>query len=512
MKVLLFFAFLLTILGCTGLSPHSNDGDLVKITVLHTNDVHGHAWPIGEPPRGGIAAQAYLVRKIRKEVEKEGGAVLVLSAGDANTGVAESDYFRAKPDLTAMNVIGYDAMVLGNHEFDKGPVQIEEQKKWVRFPFLSANVHYKDEKKELAKPFVVLNKGGVKVGIVGLTTDGLKLFTLPKYGKALNVENPIQAIHRVLPKIKSEGGDFVIALTHIGINKLGKHSKELIVNDDARLAEEVPEIPLIVGGHSHTLLSNGLKVGQTLIVQAGEWSQYLGRVDLEWSRTQRKVIAMQASTIPIIPSEGEVEEIKSLLEQFRKKVQPLFDAVVGIAQQKIGEERPSVRSGENALGNLICDALREETRADVAIFNSGGIRGILNPGPIRVRDIHQAFPFKNTVATTTVSGTLLKKIIAQGIANRHQTGSLLQVSGLSYSFKGNELNEIKVAGLPIQEGRKYKLVTNNFVMGGGDGLSTVVESGPVRDLGNTVDEVLIRYIRNKKSIENRKEGRIQAIP
>lgn len=512
MKFFLLGFALFALLSCAG-TPVSTSENLVRITILHTNDVHGHAWPFGTGLRGGLAAQAFKVKQIRKEVESGGGVVLLLSAGDVNTGVAESDYFQAKPDFLAMQAMGYDAMVLGNHEFDHGPEQIEIQKKWVKFPLLSANVHYKSSSKgrKLAEPFVIIKKTPLNIGIIGLTTDALSYLTLPKFTNALEIENPVEVAKSLIPQMEKGGEDFIIALTHMGLSETGKRSNTVIVNDDSKLAAEIPIIPLIIGGHSHTLLPNGVKVGTTLLAQAGEWGQNLGRVDLVWDKKVRKMVSAKATVVPIDPKEGEDAEVKKLLDKYRDEALPKFDAVIGIAAEDLGVARGKSRAEENPLGNLICDILRDQTKSDVAIFNSGGIRASIGKGPIHVRDVHQAFPFKNTVSTTTVSGALLKKIILQGIQNRHHTGSLLQVSGMKYSFKENDLAEISVHGQPIDDGHSYSLVTNSFVMAGGDNLTSMVESGDRREMGETIDEAFIRFVKEKKKVNARQEGRILPI-
>lgn len=486
------------------------NSDLLRITVLHTNDVHGHAWPFGKPERGGLAAQAYMIKKIRKEVEDSGGILLTLSAGDINTGVAESDYFHGKPDLLAMEAAGYDAMVLGNHEFDRGTELIELQKNWVKFPFLSANVLYREKNKSLAKPFIIFSKPRVNIGVIGLTTDSLKVLTLTKHHEGLEVKNPIEALTNSLPQMKKDGAELLIALTHLGISATGKRGS--IAYDDTELALKVTALDLIVGGHSHTLLPDGITIGNTLIVQAGEWGEYLGRVDLVWNTQMKKVVEAKASVLKVAPEKGEDPAVKKIVDTFLLEAKPQFDEVIGHAVTFIGTEKDKARNRENPLGNLICDALRQVMGTEIAVFNSGGIRASISAGPIRIRDIHQAFPFKNTVSSTSLTGKQLKALIQQGVENRNRTGSLLQVSGMSYSFKNNLITHLTVGGKPIQMQKSYTLTTNNFVMGGGDGLTMLAETGPIQETRQSVDEVLINFIKQKKNVLAKIEGRIKSIP
>lgn len=505
--VIAFFLF-----GCAGKPPQA-DPKAIPITILHTNDVHGHAWSFGKPVRGGLAAQAALVKKIREEVAQNQGIVFLVSAGDVNTGVAESDYYQGKPDLLAMDAMGYDAMALGNHEFDRGTDQIEMQKKWVNFPILSANISYKDKaKSRLAAPYAILEKAKVKIAFLGLTTDTLKYLIHPQNFKVLDVENPIEVSRRLLPQIQKEGADFVIAVTHMGVSETGKRTHSKLVNDDKKLAADVPEIPLIIGGHSHTLLPTGITVGNTLIAQAGEWSQYLGRVDLVWDSVEHKILSKSATVIPITPDTGEDAEVKVILDRFLEEAKPKFDAVIGSATNEMGADREKVRTSETELGNFVCDVLKEYAKTDVAVFNSGGIRAKLPKGDLRIRDILQAFPFKNTVTTAKLSGALLRKAIQQGVENRNTTGSLLQVSGITYTFQRNTVKEIRVNGALLKDSATYTLATNNFVIQGGDGLTAMEESDEIHETGQSVDELLIAYIKQKNKVTGNITGRIRSIP
>ena len=222
-----------------------------KFTVLHTNDVHGHFWN-NSNGEYGLSTQKTVVDQIRNEVKKKGGPVIILNAGDVNTGVPESDMQNARPDIEGLNEIGYEAMVLGNHEFDS-PLQIlTMQEKWAKFPLLSANVINKTTNKPLVKPYVRLNKDGLKVVVVGLTTEDTAKLGNPDVVGKVKFEDPIKTAEKTLKQInKKEKPDVRIALTHMGWYLDGKHGTN--APGDVSMARQLPKgsFDMIIGGHTH---------------------------------------------------------------------------------------------------------------------------------------------------------------------------------------------------------------------------------------------------------------------
>ena len=459
--------------------------------------------------RGGFAAQAALINKIRSDVAKKKGITLVLSAGDVNTGTPESDLLSAEPDFKAMNEIRYDAMVLGNHEFDGGIPKLVKQREWVTFPILSANVHNAVlSQKKLNDPFVILEREGIKIGILGLTTDTLKKVVLRNVAESLEVENPAEVAKTQVPAMKQAGAELLIILSHVGISESGSRSERVIANDEVKIAKEVPEIPLIVGGHSHTLLPDGKKVGETLLVQAGEKGEYLGRVDLIWDRDSKKVVESKASVIPVLPTDGEEMNLKKSLNKYRARVSRLLDEVLGTTENELDGERENIRHQETNFGNFICDVIRKITKSDVAIFNGGGIRASIPRGKIKLRDIYRALPFRNTLTTAVITGKQLKEALQTGLKFQHNTGSFLQVSGIEYKAKDGMLTFVRVQGAVVAETAEYKIVSNNFLFGGGDYLDVLTETKDIQDTGTPVEELLAKYIRAHPVVYAKTEKRI----
>jgi len=509
-KWLLSFVAILLVAGCAQPSVKSK---LTKIAILHTNDVHGHVWAFKAADgtmRGGFAAQAQLIKKIRKEMEEKGGITLVLSGGDVNTGVPDSDLLSAEPDFRGMNLIGYDGMVLGNHDFDGGLDKLFQQKAWATFPMLSANVIDKKTKLSLVEPFVIIERKNVRFGIVGLTTDQLSKLVLPQNVSSLEVTDPVKEAERRLPMLKEKGANILIALTHLGVESTGANLNQIATTDND-LAEKVPDFHVIVGGHSHTLLEKGTRVGNTLIVQAGEKGQHLGRVDLEWDSQKLQVVSATASTLPIVPSQGEDEAVKNALAPFQEKVAKILDQKIGESRVFLDGERERLRHQETNLGNLICDVLRKKTKADIAIYNGGGIRASIQQGPVLLRDVYRALPFRNTVVTATITGKQLKEALETGIKHQHVSGSFLQVSGLRYVIQQNTLKKVLVKGKPVKDQDRFKIATNNFLVAGGDYFDVLQTAKNINDLGIPVEEYVAAYFKENSPVQASVEKRIQTI-
>src|SRR5574343_658701 len=261
-----------------------------KITILHTNDHHGRFWRTSDGEYG-MAARKNVIEQIRADVRKNGGYSLLLDGGDVNTGVPESDMQDAEPDFKGMNLLGYDAMAVGNHEFDKSPEVLAKQRQWINFPMLSANI-YKDGKR-LFEPYRIFKLGDVRVAVMGLTTDDTKKLTNPENTKGIECRKPAREAAKLVPQLRKQA-DVVIAATHKGHYENGDHGVN--APGDVEMARAVKGLDLIVGGHSQNpvcMLAENRRneayvPGQPCapdrqngawIVQAHEWGKYVGRAD-----------------------------------------------------------------------------------------------------------------------------------------------------------------------------------------------------------------------------------------
>lgn len=448
----------------------------VRITVFHINDTHGRAWPFTDSAGniiGGFATIATIIDTERKVNPN----VLFLHAGDLNTGVPESDLLNALPDIYALNRMKLDAMVVGNHEFDKKRDVLLRQMAWAKFPFLSANI-YKDGK-PFFTPYIIKELSGVKIAIVGFTTEHTRILEGPN-SEDLEFKNVIQVAKELIPELKKQV-HIVIALTHLGV---GQGYSELYTTAD-QLAKEVSGIDLIIDGHSHTNMDKPLVVNGVPIVQAFEWGKVLGRVDIEVEGDKIAKISWQS--IPVVQSKvvskdatgkniyqvvtKEALYVKNPLDYFKKLGGARLDTVIGVTEILLDGERANVRSKTTNLANLITDAMLWKTGADLALTNGGGIRASIKPGNITIRDVLTVLPFGNTLYVLEMKGADLIKVFEYAASVPAGQGAFLQVAGCTYKSEGGKLVEVRIGGKPIDPEKVYKVVTNDYMAAGGDGYS-----------------------------------------
>lgn len=510
MKIFVLAVLSLTIVSCVQ-PVQQNESHLKPIIILHSNDIHGRAWPfLREDGKlvGGYAAQSWLISQIRKEAEVKHAAFLLLSAGDVNTGVPESDFSEAEPDFESMKKIRYDAMVVGNHDFDHGVDLLLKQLTWVNFPFLAANLKLQTTKKPLFPSDMILNREGIRFGVFGVTTDELQKLILPEHGRKLLVEDSIETGKNTTKKLKTTGADVLIALSHLGISQSGLSIHRYIPNDDKKLAQAIPELQLIVGGHSHTFIENGIQEGNTFIVQAGYRGDFIGRVDMVWDTTKNQVVSTKAKLVEVAPEKGEDEEIKKLVEPFKKKYEKELDVPIFETSHPIPGQRNQTHQLEIPLGNLVCDALRKETKTDIAFFNSGGLRAGLPAGTVRRRHILEALPFKNLVSTGVLKGSDVVQLLNDGLRGGKFAGAVLQVSGITYEIDQGKVDNVKIGNKPIELKKDYSFSTNSYVSSGGDKLKTILKARNIKNGKLTVDEMFIQYVSKENGINTQIDGRI----
>lgn len=494
-----------------------------QLTILHTNDHHGHFQKFDPYPVsgvGGLAAQSTLVNTTRAEVEKEGGHVLVLSAGDVNTGVPESDLLNAEPDFKLMNLIGYDAMTLGNHEFDNSLAVLNQQKEWATFPFLGANVIDKTTGKPLFDSYLIKEIDGLKVAILGLLTDETPTLVLPDNVATLEFKDPIATAKELVPVLEKEA-DLIVALTHIGYYDEGADE-----SGDIQLAQAVPGIDVIVGGHTHTTLTEPKVVGTTLIVQADGYSEHMGRLNLSVDSEADTITGHSYTLLPVNGQkrvkyndkkyyvyEGtayvEDQEILDAAAPFLASADDKLGQPIGEALVELVGGKTVSRSQETNLANLITDAMLDKTGAEIALMNGGGIRAGIAPGTIAYRDVLTVQPFGNTLTEVTMTGGQLMEVL-DSAATKVGEGGFLHVAGLTVTYNKGKAEQVLFGGKPLDEGRSYKVVTNNFLAAGGDDYP-MLKPLPQYDTGYVDADALVDYIGKLGKVEPKTEGRITVV-
>jgi 5'-nucleotidase/UDP-sugar diphosphatase len=512
-KYLLFFLIILSLVisGCAT-APYQKDVES-QLTILYTNDHHGHFWK-NRHGEGGFAAQKTLVDQIRKEVKSAGGHVLLLSAGDINTGIPESDLLDAEPDFKAMWAIGYNAMALGNHEFDNPPDVLMKQKQWAVFPFLSANTVKKSTGKPLFDDFKIWDFDGLKVAVIGLITADTPELVIATNVEKLEFKDPVAVAKSTVPKLRKKAA-VVIALAHMGFYENAQYGSS--APGVVTLARSVPGIDVIVGGHSHNKIAEPVVENGTLILQAADDGKYVGRLDLTF---KNGVVSMQGNRlIPVnlkkkVKKGGKTErvlieeEIKedsdmlALLTPFYEQGQSKLAKVIGSTTDVFVGERKIVRSQETNLGNLIARTQRLKVGADVAIMNSGGIRTSIAKGDITYKDVLKVQPFSNSICVVTLTGKELKKYCEIAANKTAGSGAYAQFDNANVVMQGKSLESLSVGGTPVDDTKKYRLAINSFIAAGGDGYMKVTGLPTFVDSGFIDADILKEYIQKNSPLNS----------
>ena len=520
---------LLVISGCSTLQAGPDPDKTYKVTLLHTNDHHGRFWQ-NKYGEYGMAARKSLIDDIRREVAAEGGYVLLLSGGDINTGVPESDLQNAEPDFKGMSMLGYDAMAVGNHEFDNALDVIRQQEQWSKFPFLAANIYDAQTGQRLFKPYQIFEFDGLRIGVMGLTTEDTKKLGNPEYMGNIEFTVPAVEAQKLLPELKGKS-DIVIAATHMGHYADGNHGVN--APGDVTLARTVPGIDVIVGGHSQDpvcMTSEGTEntafqpgdpcipdsQNGTLIMQAHEWGKYVGRADMEYHNGELKLVSYQLIPVnlkkKVKNAAGESErvfvskeipedsEMLALLQPYQDKGQEELNIAIGKVDAKLEGDRKVVRFQPTNLGHLIAAAQMEKVRADLAIMNSGGIRDSIEAGTITYKDVLQVQPFANAVSSVDLTGAELMAYLYEVAAKPVDTGAFAQFAGVSLKIVNGKLVEAMVGGKAIDPVKTYRMAINSYIASGGDGYPKLSDHPGYVNSGFVDAEVLKTYLQKHSPI------------
>lgn len=505
-----------------------------KITILHTNDHHGHFWR-NEHGEYGLAAQKTLVDSVRKEVAEEGGSVLLLSGGDINTGVPESDLQDAEPDFRGMNLIGYDAMAVGNHEFDNPLTVLRQQEKWAKFPFLSANIYQKSTGERLFKPWAIFQPQGIKIAVIGLTTDDTAKIGNPEFFTDIEFRKPADEAKLVIQDLQAnEKPDVIIATTHMGHYDNGNHGSN--APGDVEMARSLPTgaLTMIVGGHSQNPVCRASenkkdadyvpgtpcapdKQNGTWIVQAHEWGKYVGRADFEFRNGEMKLVRYQLIPINLkkkitydngeservlyTPQISENQRMLSLLTPFQRKGQSQLKVKVGSVNGHLEGDRSRVRFVQTNLARVILGAQMARTGADFAVMSGGGIRDSIEAGDITYKDVLKVQPFGNTVAYVDMSGKEVTDYLTEVAKKTPDSGAYPQFANVSFVATANGLQDLKIKGAPVDPAKTYRMATLSFNATGGDGYPAIDKKPGYVNTGFVDAEVLKQYIEQSSPLD-----------
>lgn len=505
-----------------------------KITILHTNDHHGHFWR-SEYGEYGLAAQKTLVDGIRKEVAEEGGSVLLLSGGDINTGVPESDLQDAEPDFRGMNLIGYDAMAVGNHEFDNPLSVLRQQEKWSKFPFLSANIYQKSTGERLFKPWAIFKRQDLKIAVLGLTTDDTAKIGNPEFFTDIEFRKPADEAKLVIQELHmGEKPDIIIATTHMGHYDNGNHGSN--APGDVEMARSLPagSLAMIVGGHSQDPVCMAAENKKQVdyvpgtpcapdkqngfwIVQAHEWGKYVGRADFEFRNGEMKMVNYQLIPVNLkkkvtwdngkservlyTPEIVENQQMLSLLTPFQNKGKAQLDVKIGSVNARLEGDRSKVRFVQTNMGHLLLAAQMARTSADFGVMSGGGIRDSIEGGDITYKSVLKVQPFGNIVVYADMSGKEVIDYLTAVAQMKPDSGAYPQFANVSFVAKDGKLNDLKIKGEPVDPAKTYRMATLSFNATGGDGYPRIDNKPGYVNTGFIDAEVLKEYVQKNSPLD-----------
>lgn len=520
LPLILLFCLVLN-LGLGSLTPvKAKDGDKeFLLTIIHTNDIHAHDEPYLYKGKmvGGLARLGHIVRDLRAKALEQEKNVIVADAGDVFQGSTLYSHYHGEVEINLMNMIGYDIFTLGNHEFDDGASNLAKQLARAKFDLINCNLDMTPVKRlnDLVKPYVVKKFADDKVAFIGAITPQMELLSGGLEGAKLKAkgENWTDPIKKQVAELKQKGFDKIILVTHCG------------VDEDRELAEAVPDIDAIIGGHSHTMLDKRIVIkhdngDSTTIVQTGCYSRYVGQLDLAFDDRGR--VNTKSSFYRLHPVSEKTTADSDIQEYVATMVKPLLHLrhdIVGFATEDFGNK---VRRSDSAIGNLVCDAIYElgsEYGVEITMHNRGGIRGNLEKGPISVETVEQILPFDNFAVFSSIKGSHVKAVLEHSLGGAIG-GKFMDVRGLKVAYDPEKPRGERVVFVqcqdksgkwsPLDPDRWYKFGINSYNFAGGEGY----DFKGAKDIVNTklrISQVLQKYLKNHNKVYPQKPNRLVAI-
>lgn len=498
-----------------------------SLTILHTNDFHARFEPIskydsgcsGEDNAEGkcFGGWARLVNAVKEARGRSNNAILV-DGGDQFQGSLFYTYYKGKVAAEMMNGLKYDGMTVGNHEFDDGPEVLAGFMDSVGFPVLMSNADVSGEPALADKLMksTVIERGGEKIGLIGLTP--LDTPDLASPGKNITFTDPSEAVQGEVDKLTSEGVNKIIVLSHSGF----------IV--DKMVASKTTGVDVIVGGHSNTLLSNTqeraediypVMINDTAIVQAYAYGKYLGELNVSFD-DDGKITEAKGEPILIDGQVAEDEAVLARVSELAAPLEEIRNKVVAQSGDLINGDRAVCRVEECAMGNLIAEAMLDRVKdqgVTISIANSGGIRSSIDAGDVTMGEVLTVLPFQNTLSTFEVTGQTVIDALENGVSQVEEVkGRFPQVAGLQFSWDASVApNEGRIQAVAVKDGdawveidpaATYKLVSNNYVRGGGDGYKMFTSAANAYDFGPDLADVLAEYMAAQGPVKAFTDGRI----
>ncbi|MFV0512623.1 MAG: bifunctional metallophosphatase/5'-nucleotidase [Jhaorihella sp.] len=497
------------------------------LTILHTNDFHSRFEPVSKYDSGCSAednaegkcfgGSARLVTAVAEARKRSNNSILV-DGGDQFQGSLFYTYYKGKAAAEMMNKMGYDAMTVGNHEFDDGPEVLRGFMDAVDFPVLMSNADVSGEAAlaGVLEKSTVIERGGEKIGLIGLTPQDTDELASP--GPDIVFTDPVGAVQQEVDRLTGQGVNKIIVLSHSGYGT------------DQRIAAGTTGVDVIVGGHTNTLLSNvsdraagpyPTMVNGVAIVSAYAYGRYLGELNVTFDDEGNIIEAVGE---PLV-MDGTVTEDAATVERIGELAMPLDEIrnrVIASAAAPIDGARETCRIQECSMGNLVADAMLDRVAdqgVQVAIANSGGLRASIDAGEVTMGEVLTVLPFQNTLSTFEINGAGVIEALENGVSQVEEVaGRFPQVAGMTFTWDaaepaGSRIGEVMVAGedgwAPLDPEANYLVVTNNYVRNGGDGYGMFAgEDRNAYDFGPDLADVTAEYLARNQPYQPYTDGRI----
>jgi len=501
-----FFVLFATLLAVAGERPRD-------VTILYTNDFHTALDPVpaywlpGSPRLGGAAQLATLVEEIRARDE----TVFLFDTGDMFTGML-SFLTQGEALMEMMAAMRYDALGIGNHEFDYGSDSFERLMWRAPFPSLGANIFYREGRHRYSRPHVILERNGVRVGVIGVIGQDARSVALPSGITKLDFTDAAPEVAASIAELRPRV-DLIVVLAHQGktgpmqTDAEARPEVQRDFDEDVRLAGAVPGIDVLVGGHAHRGIETPYVHPQTgtRIVQTYGYGTRLGYLKLRLDGgkiTSHEGRLLKVWSDRIAPHAG----VTARLAPYRRQAAAEVGEVVGLARSRLVRDYRA----ESSLGSFVADVMRERSGADIAFTNAGGLRADLPEGPVTRAHVLDALPFVNSLVTLEMTGRQVRAVLEQGLSLER---GLVQASGLRAVYdlgrpSGQRLVEVRVGGVPLDDGRVYRVATNSFLAQGGDLYQVFLEAKPVADDGVLLSQVVMDHLRAKREVALPQAGRL----
>jgi len=515
-------------------SSHPRTAGRAWLTVLSTTDLHGNLLPIDyytdAPDARGLAKVATLVRQARKE---NPAGTLLLDSGDVIQGspleYVHNTINNAPPDpmMRAMSALGFDAMAVGNHEYNYGLKVLEKARSEAVFPWLSANTYKAGTNENFHRPYLLKEVNGVRVGVLGLTTAGIPSWENPENYAGLEFRDPVVEAKKWVSVLRAqERADVVIVAMHMGMEadlRTGIPTPGQVPHENAALeiARQVPGVDLILMGHTHREVP-GVVTNGVLLAQANLWGRHLARADLYLEQDESgrwHVVARQSRTIPVTPQTETDAEIASLAASYDRETRDWLTRVIGESGAELTAADARVR--DTAILDLVQRVQLEAGRADVSMVASFNPQARMPRGPVSVRDIAGLYVYDNTLVVLDVTGGQLRDALehsarffkdfvpgrtpAELVDERIPDYNFDVAEGVTYDLdisrpQGQRIVNLRFHGQPVTPAQRFRLATNNYRVNGGGGYVMYRGATEVYRSSQEIREMIIEWVERHHQI------------